>query len=147
MRTLAPQMSRTGGRCFNSLAYEPAGEDDVVVVEGAGFEVVVVVARLDVVLDAGGGTVSGDVHGSAVVTGGAGLLGTGYLERRADPSDGRARLVCLTPQGRRFVRRALQEIGRIETDCQTRLRTGGCQDFRASLESAISNAEAARSQQ
>jgi DNA-binding MarR family transcriptional regulator len=39
----------------------------------------------------------------------------GYLERRPDPADGRARLVCLTSKGRQMVRTALREIADIET--------------------------------
>jgi DNA-binding MarR family transcriptional regulator len=38
----------------------------------------------------------------------------GYVERRVDPSDRRARLVRLTPKGRRMVTRAIQEIRDIE---------------------------------
>jgi DNA-binding MarR family transcriptional regulator len=38
----------------------------------------------------------------------------GYLERRPDPADGRARLVCLTSKGREMVRTALREIADIE---------------------------------
>jgi DNA-binding MarR family transcriptional regulator len=38
----------------------------------------------------------------------------GLVERRPDPSDGRARLVCLTPRGRQMVMRAYREMARIE---------------------------------
>ncbi len=38
----------------------------------------------------------------------------GYLHRAPDPSDGRARLVRLTPRGRRAARVAREEIAAIE---------------------------------
>lgn len=42
------------------------------------------------------------------------LEGLGYLERVPDPGDGRARLVRLTPTGRRLQRHALVELAEIE---------------------------------
>lgn len=42
------------------------------------------------------------------------LEGRGYVERLPDPSDGRARLVRLTPRGLRMVRQAAREIDLIE---------------------------------
>jgi DNA-binding MarR family transcriptional regulator len=42
------------------------------------------------------------------------LVDKGYLERRPDLSDGRARLICLTERGRRMTRRAIREISAIE---------------------------------
>lgn len=45
----------------------------------------------------------------------------GYVERVPDPTDGRARLVRLTPAGRDLQRRALTEIAAIEADWQRRL--------------------------
>ena len=48
----------------------------------------------------------------------------GYVERRPDPSDGRARLVYLTQQGRQAVRAALAAIAEIETDWYDRTEAG-----------------------
>ena len=45
----------------------------------------------------------------------ADLVTLGYLERLADPSDGRARLIRLTSRGRRMQRRAIAEIESIES--------------------------------
>lgn len=39
---------------------------------------------------------------------------TGYLERRPDPTDGRAKLICLTRTGRRAVAQALRAVREIE---------------------------------
>lgn len=39
---------------------------------------------------------------------------SGYLERRSDPSDGRAKLICLTRKGRRVLGRALRAVRDIE---------------------------------
>lgn len=49
----------------------------------------------------------------------------GYVERIPDPSDGRARLVMLTPTGRRMVRRALREIIKLEREWTTAVRDAG----------------------
>jgi DNA-binding MarR family transcriptional regulator len=62
----------------------------------------------------------------------------GYLERRADPSDGRARLVALTPTGRAAVRLAVKEIGAIEAAWLERVRAAGIElDARALLEAGL----------
>jgi DNA-binding MarR family transcriptional regulator len=67
----------------------------------------------------------------------AALERRGYLERRADPADGRARLVCLTRQGRQLVRRAVREISDIEASWQRRFQAAGCQDFTGALQEAL----------
>src|SRR5829696_4627497 len=43
----------------------------------------------------------------------------GYLERRPDPTDRRAKLICLTRTGRRAVARALRAVREIERDYAT----------------------------
>jgi DNA-binding MarR family transcriptional regulator len=65
----------------------------------------------------------------------------GYLERRVDPSDGRARLVCLTPAGVQMARRALREITAIEAEWREHLARNGVQ---GDLVAGISNALADR---
>jgi predicted transcriptional regulator len=69
----------------------------------------------------------------------------GYLERRADLTDGRARLVRLTPRGRQFVRRALREIQAIEAAWQALFESGGFGDFRTAIETAVTTARPERS--
>src|SRR6266508_1809314 len=49
----------------------------------------------------------------------------GYVERIPDPSDGRARLVRLTDDGRALVRAAIQHIGAIEQDWTSLWRAAG----------------------
>jgi DNA-binding MarR family transcriptional regulator len=49
----------------------------------------------------------------------------GWVERRPDPTDGRARLVCLTPEGLALIRRGLHHINEIEAKWQTRWREAG----------------------
>jgi DNA-binding MarR family transcriptional regulator len=62
----------------------------------------------------------------------------GYLERRADPGDGRARLVCLTAPGRRMARRALQEMAAIEAEWRQRWTAAGLRgDLLGGLASAL----------
>jgi len=65
----------------------------------------------------------------------------GYVERRRDPTDARARLVCLTPAGRKLVRRALLEMVRIESRWGAAWREAG---FDGQMRSILSAALAAR---
>ena len=66
----------------------------------------------------------------------------GYVERRTDPADRRARLVVLTARGRRLARRAVSEIDEIERAWVERLSRGGVDaDLRAGLESALQEQE------
>lgn len=53
------------------------------------------------------------------------LASRGYLERRPDTRDGRARLVVLTTAGRRLVRTALREIAEIEQEWARALVAAG----------------------
>lgn len=73
----------------------------------------------------------------------AALETRGYLERRADPADGRARVVVLTREGRRLVRAALEEIAAIERRWSRYLAlTGLSGDLWPALRSAVERAEA-----
>jgi DNA-binding MarR family transcriptional regulator len=49
----------------------------------------------------------------------------GWVERHPDPTDGRARLVRLTPEGRELTRRGLHHINAIEAEWQERWRAAG----------------------
>jgi DNA-binding MarR family transcriptional regulator len=72
----------------------------------------------------------------------------GYLERRADPSDGRVSLVRLTAKGRRAVRQAVEEIARIEAAWLDRFERAGLDaDLRALLEAGLRERERKRSAQ
>lgn len=62
----------------------------------------------------------------------------GYVERRPDPDDGRARLVCLTDGGRALVRAAIGHITAIEEEWTARWRAGGLRgDVRVGLTAAL----------
>jgi DNA-binding MarR family transcriptional regulator len=62
----------------------------------------------------------------------------GYVERRVDPTDSRARLVRLTRRGRRSVRRAIDEIAEIEAAWLERFRRAGLhEDLRDVLAAAL----------
>jgi DNA-binding MarR family transcriptional regulator len=69
----------------------------------------------------------------------------GWVKRRPDPSDGRARLVCLTPEGRRLTARGLHHIKEIEAAWQARWRDAGYDgQLRDVLADAIADAERER---
>jgi DNA-binding MarR family transcriptional regulator len=66
----------------------------------------------------------------------------GYVERRPDPSDGRARLVCLTPEGTRMVRASLAHLQAIEAEWLARWRRAGYRgDLRRVLEQSLAEAD------
>jgi DNA-binding MarR family transcriptional regulator len=68
----------------------------------------------------------------------ASLEKAGYLERRPDPADGRAKLVCLTPLGRRMLRFAVGEIATIEAAWFGKMpRAAGPEALRAALKAAL----------
>jgi DNA-binding MarR family transcriptional regulator len=69
----------------------------------------------------------------------------GYLERRPDPSDGRARLLCLTQRGKELVRLAIAEMTAIEAQWLERWGSAGEPgSARTALETALRQAERAR---
>lgn len=62
----------------------------------------------------------------------------GYVERRADPSDGRVRLVVLTAKGRAAVRLAVKEIAAIEAGWLEQVGAAGFElDVRALLRAGL----------
>jgi DNA-binding MarR family transcriptional regulator len=62
----------------------------------------------------------------------------GYVERRPDPADGRARLVCLTSKGQQMARIALREIADIEAAWTQAWQAGGLRsDLRTALEHSL----------
>jgi DNA-binding MarR family transcriptional regulator len=66
------------------------------------------------------------------------LEARGYVRRAVDRSDRRARLVRLTPKGRRAVRRAIEEIAEIESAWLERFgRAGFDVDVRRMLEAGL----------
>ncbi len=72
------------------------------------------------------------------------LEGKGYVERRADPRDGRAKLVCLTDRGWQAMRAAREVIEGIEADYagrigQDRLETtlGALEELLADLDPTV----------
>jgi len=68
----------------------------------------------------------------------ASLEQRGYLERRPDPADGRARLVCLTPAGRKLRRIGTAKIREIEQLWQARWQESGINaDVRTAFSSAL----------
>ena len=70
----------------------------------------------------------------------------GYVERRPDPADGRARLVCFTNKGRQMARTALREIDAIEAEWTRSWTDAGLRsDLRHALEYALAQKRPATS--
>jgi DNA-binding MarR family transcriptional regulator len=64
----------------------------------------------------------------------------GYLERRVDPGDRRARIVCLTDTGRRMARRALREMESIDAEWRGYLDIAGVSgDLVGSISKALAS--------
>lgn len=62
----------------------------------------------------------------------------GYLERRPDPGDGRARIIRLTSRGEALVRQALHDIREIEAAWHTEFRAAGHDiDLKTLIEPAL----------
>lgn len=61
------------------------------------------------------------------------LAACGYVERRVDPADRRARLVVATPAGRSALRQARREIEAIERALAARLGESTVAGLRAAL--------------
>jgi DNA-binding MarR family transcriptional regulator len=75
----------------------------------------------------------------------ASLERRGWVERRPDPSDRRARLVCLTPEGTQTTRRGLHHVHEIEREWQERWRKAGYDgQLRPMLEDALRQHERER---
>jgi DNA-binding MarR family transcriptional regulator len=65
------------------------------------------------------------------------LEGLGYIERRPDPRDGRAKLVCLTDTGWRAVRQGREIIEEIESDWGQKLGEQRFQELCQALQALV----------
>jgi DNA-binding MarR family transcriptional regulator len=73
------------------------------------------------------------------------LIELGYLARRPDPADRRARLIVLTGKGRRAVRVARTAVADIDREWIARLRAAGIRgDIRAALAASLEQARGDR---
>ena len=61
------------------------------------------------------------------------LAANGYVTRRPDPRDARARLVVLTDRGEKLCAAAAAEIGRIEAEWRSHLGATAYDELRAAL--------------
>lgn len=59
----------------------------------------------------------------------------GYVARKKDPADARARLVVLTAKGRRLCASAATEVAVVEREWRDHLGTSAYEDLRGALES------------
>ena len=66
----------------------------------------------------------------------------GYVQRIADPTDKRARLVSLTDRGRQLVRAAIRHIADIEREWGDRWKAGGLRgDLRTALRAGLAESD------
>jgi DNA-binding MarR family transcriptional regulator len=63
------------------------------------------------------------------------LAAGGYVTRRPDPADARARLVVLTNRGNQLCETAATEIGKVETEWRNHLGAKAYGELRSALES------------
>lgn len=71
------------------------------------------------------------------------LEAKGYVERRADPTDGRAKLVCLTDRGWQAMRAARAVIGEVEAEYAARLGRERLETTLAALEELLADLDPA----
>lgn len=69
------------------------------------------------------------------------LEAKGYLERRPDPKDRRAKLICLTEQGKVLVRRGRRAVRELEGEYRRRLGDEQFETLCASLRALIDRAD------
>jgi DNA-binding MarR family transcriptional regulator len=62
------------------------------------------------------------------------LEGLGYLTRKPDPSDGRARLICLTEKGRELTPVAIGAMREVEAQWARYIGGGGLDELRQTLQ-------------
>ncbi|GAA2145303.1 hypothetical protein GCM10009844_19840 [Nocardioides koreensis] len=108
-------------------------------VVAAGHPITLAQARVFQRLDAGGSRLTELARAAQVTKQAAGFLvdeleRAGYVERVADPRDGRARLIRITPRGREAVAVALVEQQRIEAEWERHLGARRSAELRRSLE-------------
>jgi DNA-binding MarR family transcriptional regulator len=69
------------------------------------------------------------------------LEGNGYVERHTDPTDGRAKLVRLTPAGHRLIQAALEVIDGLEAKLEASVGERALRQTRRTLEAVIDTVE------
>jgi DNA-binding MarR family transcriptional regulator len=97
----------------------------------AGYEVTLAQARVFQRIGAGGSRLTELAEQARVTKQTAGFLvdqleRAGYVERRPDPSDARARLVCIAPRGAKAVEVAAGVVAQVEAEWTAHL---GARDF------------------
>ena len=125
-----------------AVAYRALGMQIVHGVVAAGFPQrpahSAVFAHIDI-----GGTRLGDLARRANMTPQAmgelvdDLERMGYLRRRPDPDDRRAKLIVLTPKGRRCIDAAMATISRIEEALEAKLGPRRLRELRRGLEQIV----------
>lgn len=104
----------------------------------AGYPITLVQARLFQRVDHEGSRLTRLAEAAQLTKQAAGFLVDqlergGYVERVADPSDGRARLVRITPRGYHVIAIATAEQARIETEWHRHLGAGPTEKLRQTL--------------
>jgi DNA-binding MarR family transcriptional regulator len=140
VRMAGPDEEQTGLGILLFVAYRAMENRALAAVAGSGFDdVTLAQARVFERIGRHGTRLTELAERAQVTKQTAGYLvdqleRAGYVERRPDPTDARARLVCVSEKGAEAVAVASAEVGRVEAEWEAHLGAAEMRRLRKSLE-------------